>query len=528
MIDRLRGPAQRLATLLGDDGLFGRAIAAIVLVSAWVATWRPQIDPDFGWHLRVGEAVLDTGIVPRTDTFSWLTGGGPFLAHSWAWDAILAAAYRAGGLFGTSLVALPVSALAIVLLWALLKLAAPSVPPFPRSLLVALGIVIGLPVWSPRAQIWDVVFVLACVLAWSTWLRRGHVWALVVVPVIPVLWVNLHGGATAFFACLLALAIAIPVGIRWGVWPRRPIVPLLVSTGLAIVAFAIGPNGLDIITLPFNSQAGNAFLPAIAEWQSPDFNEAGFATLRVVLAAAVLVAFALRGRSRDPFLLLLAAGWTFMALGAGRFSIIAGPLIVTALAPALAGSARAWLGIGRARTATGLTPNTRPSQGIARLASGAAIVLAIVIALAGLVQIAPARQSAQLATRFPVAAVDWMLGRACHGRILNAYDWGGYLIGAWTEPVATYGSSPSDLVEAELALEEVRTDVRAWLDGERVDLILMPTGGALDRWLDETDTWTVAYRDPQATVHTRAGSIACPPVVARGAGDSPGQILSAQ
>jgi hypothetical protein len=526
MIDRLRGSAQRLATLLGDDGLFGRSIAAVVLVSAWVATWRPQVDPDFGWHLRIGEAVLDTGIVPRTDTFSWLTGGQPFLAHSWAWDAILAAAYRAGGLFGTSLVALPMSALAIGLLWALLKLVAPSVPPFPRSILVALGIVIGLPVWSPRAQIWDVVLVLACVLAWSVWLRRGHVWALVIVPILPVLWVNLHGsGALAFFACLLALVVAIPVGVRWGVWPRRPILPLLVSTALAVVAFAIGPNGLDIISLPFNSQVGSPFLAAITEWQSPHFGDAGFATFRVVLAAVVLIAFALRGRSRDPFLLLLAAGWTFIALGAARFSLIAGPLIVAALAPALAGSARSWLGIGGARAA-GATPDAPPSKGVARLASAAAIVLAIVIALAGLIQIAPARQTAQLAASYPVAAVDWMLGRACHGRILNAYDWGGYLIGAWTEPIATYGSSPSDLVEAELALEEVRTDVRAWLDGERVDLVLMPTGGALDRWLDETDEWTVAYRDPQASVHTRAGSSACPPAVAFGSTDR--QILSAQ
>ena len=63
--------------------------------------------------------------------------------------------------------------------------------------------------------------------------------------------------------------------------------------------------------------------------------------------------------------------------------------------------------------------------------------------------------------------------------------------------------------------------MRAWLDGERVDLVLMPTGGALDRWLDETDDWTVAYRDPQATVHTRAGSDACPPAVALSAPGAP-------
>ena len=67
------------------------------------------------------------------------------------------------------------------------------------------------------------VLVLACAMAWSVWLRHGRRAALVVVPVIPILWVNLHGGsALAFVACLLALAVAVPVGDRWGTWPRRP------------------------------------------------------------------------------------------------------------------------------------------------------------------------------------------------------------------------------------------------------------------------------------------------------------------
>ena len=87
-IDRRRGIGHRLAVLLGDDGLFGRSIAVVVLVSTWVTTWRPQIDADFGWHLRIGDSVLATGTVPTTDVFSWLTGGQPFLAHSWGWDVV--------------------------------------------------------------------------------------------------------------------------------------------------------------------------------------------------------------------------------------------------------------------------------------------------------------------------------------------------------------------------------------------------------------------------------------------------------
>src|SRR6478672_3181425 len=166
------GLGRRLAALLADDGLFGRSLAGVVLAAAWVATWRPQVDPDFGWHRAVGEGILATGTVPHTDTFSWLTGGGPFVAHSWAWDVLQTLADRAGGLTGTSLLAIPVSGAAIVLTWYLIGLTAPMIPPFPKALLVALAIVIGLPVWGPRAQIWDVVLVLACAAAWSTWLRR--------------------------------------------------------------------------------------------------------------------------------------------------------------------------------------------------------------------------------------------------------------------------------------------------------------------------------------------------------------------
>ena len=266
--------------------------------------------------------------------------------------------------------ALPVSALAIGLTWWLLRLVAPTIPPFPRSLLVALGIVVGLSVWSPRAQTWDVVLVLATVLAWSLWLRRGSVRALIVVPLIPVVWVNVHGsGALAFLTCLAALVVAIPVGVRWRTWPRRPLMPLVISSVVAIAAFAVGPNGLDILTLPVNSQVGSPFLGAIAEWQSPQFAEPGFAAFRVVLAGTALVALGLRARDRDPLFLLLAAGWTFLALGAARFGIIAGPLIVIALAPGLAGSARVWLGVGRrsrvepavSRHAARPSPGSRPA-----------------------------------------------------------------------------------------------------------------------------------------------------------------------
>ena len=95
----------------------GGSLAAVVLALAWVATWRPQVDPDAWWHLAIGESIATTGTIPPTEPFSWLTAGGPFVAHSWLWDVLLAGAWRVAGATGTSLLILPVTAAIVWLVW---------------------------------------------------------------------------------------------------------------------------------------------------------------------------------------------------------------------------------------------------------------------------------------------------------------------------------------------------------------------------------------------------------------------------
>ena len=97
--------------LLRDDGPMGRSLAAVVLAVAWVATWRPQVDPDAWWHLSIGQSIAATGTIPSVEPFSWLTAGDRFVAHSWLWDVLLAGAWRAAGATATSLLVLPVTAL---------------------------------------------------------------------------------------------------------------------------------------------------------------------------------------------------------------------------------------------------------------------------------------------------------------------------------------------------------------------------------------------------------------------------------
>jgi hypothetical protein len=492
----------RFGGLLRDDGPMGRSLAAVVLAVAWVGTWRPQVDPDAWWHIAIGASITETGRIPTVEPFSWLTAGERFVAHSWLWDVLMAGAWGAAGATGTSLLVLPVTALVVWLLWRLNGLAAPAVAPLPRATLALFAVIVVFPLWAPRAQTLDVAFVLASVLVLGRYLRHGSRGGLVALPVLGLLWANLHGSAVLALAAGVVVAIvALPVGVRWGSWPRRPLWPL-VGAGLGgLAAAAVNPYGPALLLYPFDRDVASAFSPAIAEWGPPDFGALELLPFRVLLAVVVLLTAWHPGRSRDPFLLLSAAAWTFVALGSVRFLEIAGPLLIVAIAPALEDTA----GVspdGRDAMPT-VSGSRRPSAAIA------AVAIAGVLA-AGWLIIDPARQDAAIARREPVAAHAALDAAGCSARLLPSYGWAGYVAWATGRQVGAYGNSAEGAVEEQAALETVAVDPAPWLDAHGVGTVLMPVDAPLSHWLDESDGWRLAYRDGQATVHVRADTTDCP------------------
>jgi hypothetical protein len=491
----------RFGGLLRDDGPMGRSLAAVVLAVAWVGTWRPQVDPDAWWHIAVGTSITETGRIPSVEPFSWLTAGERFVAHSWLWDVLMAGAWRAAGATGTSLLVLPVTALVVWLLWRLIGLAAPDVAPLPRAALVLVAVVVAFPLWGPRAQTLDVAFVLGCVLVPGRYLRHGSPGGLVALPVIGLLWANLHGSAILGLAAAVTVAVvALPVGVRWGSWPRRPLWPIVVAGLGGMAAAAVNPYGPALLFYPFDRDVASAFSPAIAEWGPPDFGALELLPFRVLLAVVVLLTAWRPGRSRDPFLLLSAAAWTFAALGSVRFLAIAGPLLIVALAPALEDTAR--VSSGRRDARPPVSGTRRPAVAIA------AVAIAAVLA-AGWLIIDPARQDAAIARRQPIAALAAMDAARCTARLMPSYGWAGYVAWASGRQVGAYGNSAEGALEEQADLEAVAVDPAPWLDAHGVGAVLMPLDGPLSHWLDQADGWRLAYRDSQATVHVRTDATDC-------------------
>ena len=253
------------------------------------------------------------------------------------------------------------------------------------------------------------------------------------------------------------------------------------------------------------------------EWRSPEFGAAELLPFRLFLAGLLLVAIWLPARSRDPFLLLTAAAWTFATLGSVRFLAIAGPLLVVALAPAVGMAVARWQVLTAGSDVREDVPEAavgpeRPSAS-GRKGSGAAMAIAGVaivgILAAGWLIIDAGRQAAAIQRRLPVPAVAAFDASACTARLLPAYGWAGYVIWTTRRQIGAYGNSSEGPVTEQAQLEAVLMDPAPWLDEHGIGAVLMPAGGPLSHWLDEAEAWRLTYKDPQATVHVRVGSPGC-------------------
>ncbi len=478
----------------------GRSISAVILVGAWVSSWRPQIDEDAWWHVAYGRVIVESGAIPPVERFSWLTDGSPLFLHSWAWDVLLSWADRLGGPTGMSILGLPFLAAVVGLLWLVVGSVAPGMPPIPRASLVLIGMLAGLGFWGARGLTLDVVFVLATILLVANYLARGSMTGLYVLPVIGLLWANLHGsGVPAFGVCLVTALIAIPLARRIGSWPDRSVRPLAMASGVAVAATLVNPYLFRLWTYPLDRSVASAFSPAIVEWRPPDLAAPELFVTRLLLPVALVALWRARASAAHPFFILMAAGWTFAALGAARFVPIAAAALVIGVAASAVTSSEV-------AEEPGAGSHTAPGRSLVSVATAAIVAVLVVI---GASFITPAAQTAAIAHREPVAAVQALRAADCPGRLLAAYGWGGYVIRFADRPVGAYGNSPEGALTEQTAVELVTTDPRPLLEKHAVDVVLVHGGGPLSRWLDETDDWDRRYEDAQATIHVRDGATGC-------------------
>ena len=166
--------------------------AVLVLANAFAAGWRTVADSDTGWHVATGRYVWQHRSIPSKDVLSYGSAGMPWVYPPFG-GVLLYLAYRVGGFAALSWVS--AAACVAVVAYLVRKRTMPS---------LVLGM-LAIPAiayrTAPRADLFSTV--LFAVLLGELWAyhcgERVRLW---LVPVIMLLWVNLHPGFIAGLAVL--------------------------------------------------------------------------------------------------------------------------------------------------------------------------------------------------------------------------------------------------------------------------------------------------------------------------------------
>jgi hypothetical protein len=107
------------AQLLGLVGLY--SFLAVSFIRSFYLS-----DPDIWWHLRTGDWILTHHTVPFTDPFSSFGMGKPWVAYSWLFDLVSAAAFARFNFLSIALLEIAVRVVLSIALFHLVRGLCPS------------------------------------------------------------------------------------------------------------------------------------------------------------------------------------------------------------------------------------------------------------------------------------------------------------------------------------------------------------------------------------------------------------------
>ena len=488
------------------------ALTAALMTPLWVffifggATALFQ-DSDTGWHIRNGERIISTGLLPHADPFSFSKAGEPWVAWEWGADVLMGTAYRVSGLAGVALMyGLCIGA--SVWMWFRLNRAAGG-----NFLLAGLFFVPTLTTttlhWLARPHIFSWLFMLGTVwLCERMPLRLG--WRhLMLVAIVAALWANLH--ASFFFGPLIALMYAAGAYLRPLIWEVRapPIsktrgcsVPSYIWLALAASAGTLAnPNGWRLHQHVFFYLSDSRITDHIGEFQSFDFLTPGAFPVMLTIAICFAGGFAALA-AQKPARFLLSMLLTALALR----SVRALPLAALLLLPLANGSIAAVLS-----RAAGLAPGLRHGldamldyggrlQALERRFHGFALVPLLAILVFASIR----TRAGFPANQLPVAASAVVASLPPNARILAPDTFGGYLIYRFNGERKVFFDGRSDFYGAEFLrrfsrLEGLRTGWRDEFNCWNFTHALLPPDYRLIPAL-EANGWQELYRDRTAVL----------------------------
>nr|WP_246791588.1 hypothetical protein [Bradyrhizobium commune] len=444
---------------------------------------------DLGWHLAAGDLIRSEAHVPFQDPWSFTLGTKQWFNLSWLWDVIASVVFKYagyGGLVGLVVLcgALIVGYLTCACLAAGASALAACIAIFMTCLLY--------PAYQAAPNIYlaaspNVATMLFSVIFYRECLQSKK---LLLLPLLMILWVNLHGG---FVLGFMILAVFGGGALLRRDWNRLRTIAL---AGISCFAATfVNPLGWHIYQ-GVTETLGHFVQANIGEWLPYSHNIEIPGSIPGMAYILAFVALELRyGASTKIRLESRMLSWVFLVLGLHQFRYMSFFFIFSTIPVALHLD---WI-----------LPKQLQQRHVQQALMTAAIVGVCVLPLT-LLQIAPALALPEMLSE---QDAEYLQTRLSHARVLNHWNVGGYLI------LLTHGSVPlfvdgraataypDELLRDYFRLVRWEIDERTWdevLEKYHIDAVLWLKGHEqLRQFLVEKRGWKEEHTGLYESVYTR-------------------------
>lgn len=493
----------RPASLLPDiGGLF--ALVSFILLCLF-SGGRSLNDGDTFWHIAAGQRMLLDGAILTRDVFSHTASGKPWTAHEWLSEIIMATIH---GFSGASGVVVFFFLLATLSFWLLYITVRAKSSEWFALIFVILAFVLSLNHLLARPHIF-------------TWFLGGLSFFLLLknnrsllwLPLITIVWANLHGGfilglvLQGIFILGHYLECGCPRGKTTFLnWIRNQKYSLLVFL-MSIVAVGLNPFGYSLYLFPFQVSSG-IFSQEIVEWLPPNMQKQWIFRCYLLFLIFLFSYKNVFATWTDKLLIIF---FINAALIHQRHIGVAAYY----LAPFLAQSMEIWTStkvnfVSASNTSRNTLVLSSWSGPTGTIAFG---ILFIFLASSFFPDFNHFFHSRIPISkeRWPIDAIEYLRTNRPSGNMFNDYSWGGYSIYALNPPQPVFIDGRADMYGTAIfsdykRIVRIDASINFLLDDYNIEWVFFPTDSALIRYLKAGGQWTEFYSDPLATVLTRSSS----------------------
>jgi len=258
---------------------------------------------DLTYQLRAGGEILDARAIPTVDTWTYTVAGEPWFDQQWGAQVLLTLVYDVGG--WTGLVLLRAALVAVIFGCTFLIARGAALSDRSAALLTLGAFAIAAPALALRPQLFGMaLFALVLLLLARRGAQPRAVW---LIPVLVLLWANLHG---SFLLGPLA------VGLAWlaDVQRRAERRHRLLAVAVASVATAcVTPFGPAVWRYAIGLSTDPSVTGRITEWQRTSITDVVGLLFYASVVAVIALVVLRRSAVTWPTLLWLAG---FAAIGA--------------------------------------------------------------------------------------------------------------------------------------------------------------------------------------------------------------------